>query len=140
MMVGILLFTALLIWAIYSFLVLIVEVIAEFITDFIEKFLIVKAEGGTQMKREEVLEIAKKTICQDRQDTYGNAENCFSDIAKSWSVYKDIEFSELDVAVMMCYLKLARLKANPSHEDNFVDLIGYTALATEMVHKDLKEV
>ena len=42
------------------------------------------------------------------------------------------EISAADVAMMMCCLKLARLKATPDHIDSAVDLAGYAALLGEI--------
>ena len=38
-----------------------------------------------------------------------------------------------DVAVMMTLLKLARIKSNPRHQDNWVDGCGYLACGGELV-------
>ena len=39
------------------------------------------------MIREQILETAIKTVCQDRQDRYGAVENNFQMIAEFWSTY-----------------------------------------------------
>lgn len=79
---------------------------------------------------------ALKVINGERQDTYGNPEDCFAAIAVFWSVYRNEHFSDIDVAVMMALLKVARMKNNGvKHRDNFVDAIGYLALAADMAEK-----
>jgi len=37
-----------------------------------------------------------------------------------------------DVAIMMALFKIARIAGNAQHEDNYVDLAGYAALAGEI--------
>ena len=81
--------------------------------------------------RAEVLEEAKKCVCQDRQNTYGDAEDNFADIAKVWSVLLSdklrTDFDALDVAQMSAAVKLCRLKGNKLHRDSWVDTAGYSA-------------
>ena len=43
---------------------------------------------------------------------------------------------------MMVLLKVARTKSNPKHKDHYVDMIGYSAIAGEIVlggHPDDKK-
>ncbi len=79
-----------------------------------------------------VLREAERVITQDRRDQYGAAEDCFADIAALWTTYTRRTFTAHDVAVMMALLKVARIKSNPGHADNYVDLLGYGALAAEL--------
>lgn len=79
--------------------------------------------------RKSVLEEAEKTVCQDRQDVYGKPENNFALIADLWSTYLDRTVMAEDVAVMMCLLKIARIKTGKFKLDNYVDLAGYAACA-----------
>jgi len=81
--------------------------------------------------REAVLREAIQVITHDRQDQYGNAEDCFADIAALWSVELDMPISTRQVARMMVLLKCARDKANPKH-DNVVDIAGYAGLMVEL--------
>jgi hypothetical protein len=82
--------------------------------------------------RTTILATAKDCITRDRAATHGDAENNFSDIAKLWSWWLGHPVDAYDVAQMMSLFKKARAKANRAHEDNFVDDIGYTALAAEI--------
>ena len=50
-----------------------------------------------------------------------------------WTTYKGVEFTPHDVPVMLALLKVARIKQNPEHVDNYVDMCGYGALAGEQV-------
>tara|TARA_E500000081_G_scaffold141459_1_gene159413 strand:- start:1022 stop:1291 length:270 start_codon:yes stop_codon:yes gene_type:complete len=83
------------------------------------------------MKRAEVLDTAKEYVTKDRANDHGDMENNFSTIADYWSVHLDIEIRSSDVAVMMALLKIARIKSNPGHEDNWVDGCGYLACGGE---------
>jgi hypothetical protein len=84
------------------------------------------------MNRSELLDVAKQIITKDRQTTHGDAENSFDTIAKYWSVHLDVPITKEDVAVMMALLKMARIKTNPSHIDNWIDGIGYFACGGEI--------
>lgn len=99
-------------------------------------------ESEGVIDRRAVLETAIKTICQDRQDQYGNPENNFQTIAEMWTTYlraadvikvhSDAVVMPHDVAAMMCLLKLARVATGAAKLDNWVDLAGYAALGGEM--------
>ena len=101
-----------------------------------------EAEEVERVTRRTVLETAIKTICQDRQDQYGNPENNFQTIADMWTTYlraaevisptTDAVIMPHDVAAMMCMLKLARVATGAAKLDNWVDLAGYAALGGEM--------
>lgn len=84
------------------------------------------------MKRSELLDEAKRCVCGQRQQDYGQIEDNFNCIARLWSIYKDVQFSAKDVAMMMALLKVARIKTGNA-EDSFVDLAGYAACAAEIV-------
>ena len=102
----------------------------------------VESEAPIPIDRRTVLETAIKTICQDRQDQYGNPENNFQTIADMWTTYlraaevisptTDAVIMPHDVAAMMCMLKLARVATGAAKLDNWVDLAGYAAIGGEM--------
>lgn len=77
--------------------------------------------------REHILNAAKEATCGDRNLNYGNPEDNFADIADFWSVYKGVNFTSHDVAVMCVLIKVARLKKSPNHIDSAVDIAGYAA-------------
>lgn len=83
------------------------------------------------MTRSDILDEAKKTICQDRNNQYGEPEDNFKVIANFWSEYLDTEITATDVANMMILFKVARNKAN-SKGDNWVDICGYAACGGEI--------
>lgn len=88
------------------------------------------------MIREQILETAIKTVCQDRQDRYGAVENNFQMIADFWSTYLNVSVTAVDVAMMMGMLKIARIRTGKFTQDNFVDLAGYAACGAEVVELD----
>ena len=85
-----------------------------------------------------ICEEALKTINGERQDAYGHPEDTFKKIADLWSSYLfsgsgRVEWlTPMQVADMMCLLKIAREKGGKGKRDNMVDLIGYAALAARM--------
>ena len=86
------------------------------------------------MTRKECLEQAAKCVLQNRQDQYGDVEDCFKKIARLWNAYlpSTIELEPFDVACMMALLKIARIQANPKHGDSWVDLAGYAACGADL--------
>lgn len=88
------------------------------------------------MTRSEILQTAEKYITQDRAATHGDAEDNFGTIAKLWSVWAGMNFTAHDVAMMMCLFKIARSMNNLEHQDNYVDLAGYCAIAGELASKE----
>ena len=86
--------------------------------------------------RKTILDAAEKCVCKERNDQYGEPEDCFQNIANLWAAYKGVDFAPFDVAMMMSLLKVARAKANPQHTDNYIDLCGYGSIAGELANKD----
>lgn len=84
--------------------------------------------------REELLHKVKHIICADRCTQYGEPEDNFSTIAKLWSAYLNIEFDSADVAIMMALLKIARLAANKSKLDSYLDLAGYAICGASLLN------
>jgi len=84
------------------------------------------------MKRTEVLVAANDLVTKDREDSHGKPEDTFNLIARLWSEYLDHQISEVDVAMLMSLLKIARQRGNNAHKDNYIDLAGYAACAAEL--------
>ena len=83
--------------------------------------------------RKDILDLAEKCICSDRNLQYGEPEDNFSNIAKLWSAYLDTDIGAEDVAIMMCLFKIARLKSSCyESKDSWVDLIGDAACGGEV--------
>ena len=86
--------------------------------------------------RELCLKKAEECVLNDRNKQYGSPENVFNDVADLWRVYlrgsgRNVRLTCTDVAMMLALLKVARISANPTHKDSFVDLAGYAACAME---------
>lgn len=84
------------------------------------------------MKRAQLLDTAKELVTRDRNATHGEPEDTFGLIAAYWSAHLDRPITSADVAIMMNLMKCARLKANPSNSDNWLDGIGYLACGGEL--------
>lgn len=84
------------------------------------------------MNRAEMLGRAKQAVCNDRNATHGEPERSFADIAELWSIYLGRNIGMHDVAAMMVLLKIARVSANPTHMDSWVDIAGYAACGAEV--------
>lgn len=88
---------------------------------------------GTQ-RRQAIIDQVAACVCKDRQNTYGDAESNFENIAEYWTVWlrsrkliaADASVQAHDVAVMSGLIKVARLSTSPDHIDNWVDLAGYS--------------
>lgn len=87
--------------------------------------------------RAEILDSAKKCVCEDRNGQYGEPEDSFKNIAEYWEVYlrhncvspgADVCVTPAAVAMMMALFKIARIETAciPS-EDSYVDAVGYIA-------------
>ena len=82
---------------------------------------------------------AGNIINGERQDSYGNPEDSFSIIAGYWTIYLEARcrgfvvnepiVRPIDVANMMVLLKEARKLGQKQNRDNYVDSIGYNAIA-----------
>lgn len=88
------------------------------------------------LNRAETLDKAKSCVCGQRETEYGSPEDNFSAIAAFWSVYKGVNFSANDVAMMMALLKIARIKSGTGTDDSYVDLAGYAACGAEINSKE----
>lgn len=89
------------------------------------------------MTRKEILDRACSCVNGDRQQDYGTPEDSFSKIADLWSAWMSddelaIEFSAVDVAIMLALLKIARISTGHAKDDNWVDLAGYAACGGEI--------
>jgi len=85
--------------------------------------------------RGDILDTAKEYVTKDRASDHGNMEDNFNTIGAYWSVHLGVTVDATDVAVMMNLLKVARIKSNPKHPDNWVDACGYMACGGEIVSK-----
>lgn len=92
-------------------------------------------------RRREILERIASCVCRDRQNTYGDAEDNFQNIADYWTLWlqqrgllaKDKEIDALDVAQMSAFIKTARKVGNPGYLDNWIDGGGYEVCGAGIV-------
>lgn len=92
------------------------------------------------MTREECLDAAKKCVCTDRNNQYGEPEQNFAVIAQLWQAYlqatlksDEVEILPGDVAMMMVLFKAARVATSyQAKADSFVDMAGYAACGCEL--------
>ncbi len=98
------------------------------------------------MKRDEVLDKAKELINGQRAKDYGDAYHNHGRIAEGWNIIiggalkSHGHVTPAHVALMMDWVKTARLVENIDHEDSWVDKAGYSALGSEHIDKDKKEI
>lgn len=100
---------------------------------------VMEYQNAKPATRKTILDAAATCVCKERNDQYGEPEDCFQDIANLWAAYKGVDFDPFDVAMMMSLLKVARAKANPQHTDNYIDLCGYGSIAGELANKEENE-
>ena len=84
------------------------------------------------MDRNQILDEAKRLTSVDRQKNYGEPLINHQRIAQLWQVILGTEISPAEVALCMCAVKIARLVETPQHEDSYVDLVAYAAIAGEI--------
>ena len=94
-----------------------------------------KALGVCAKTLQTALDLTGGARAKQHGDKRANHQN----IADLWNAYFGVEavtgyryFTAHDVAVMMCLLKIARLKSGTHNPDNYVDLAGYAGIAAEI--------
>ena len=83
------------------------------------------------MTREDILDTAKQLISGPRAKDYGDARDNFDRIAAGWNIIienLDGPVTAKHVALMMDWVKTARLLETIDHEDSWIDKCGYSAL------------
>lgn len=114
-----------------------------------------KLSGITQRdygitQRERCLDEAKRIVCTDRNEQYGEPENNFDVISEYWAAYLNSKYKvgvpldSGDVAHMMVLFKMGRITTAKAYkEDNYIDMAGYAACAMECATnkaKTLREI
>ena len=95
----------------------------------------VAIQKSRSYSRDDILDTAKEYVTKDRAAQHGDMKDNFTRIAEYWSVHLDTPVYPDDVAVMMTLLKVARIKSNHEHPDNWVDGAGYMACGGELAAK-----
>lgn len=88
------------------------------------------------MKAHDIATAAAALVHGDRERTHGPKFDNHQKIAELWNAYLRIrkpgELEALDVALMMALLKIARSQLGAYNADDFLDLVGYGAVAGEI--------
>lgn len=86
-----------------------------------------------------ILELADEATGGGQTHCYGDKLENHQNIADLWNAYLfgkregiTLHLMPSDVAIMMCLLKIARMKSNETQEDTFVDTAAYAAIAGEL--------
>lgn len=90
------------------------------------------------MKASQALNTAQDMV-QERGLAYGHPAINHMRIAQFWSTYLEYPIKPDQVAIMMGLVKIARLIESPQHEDSFIDLAAYSALAGELSLMDWED-
>ncbi len=103
---------------------------------------VIKKEKEYVSGREDALREIAETINGEREELYGKAVDNFAKIAGGWSLICDKEISPMHVALMMTWLKIARLTKTIDHDDSWIDGGGYMVLGYEVGQymQELKEI
>ena len=88
------------------------------------------------MKFEDALRSAQDIVRGDRNKEYGSFEQMMIRTAQVWTGILDHEVQHAEVAMCMAGLKLVRMQQNPGKEDSFVDALGYTAMAADILNEE----
>lgn len=85
-----------------------------------------------------LIKSAADLVANDRANTHGDKRQNHKNIAALWNAYLSIRrdpaapLNEIDVALMMAQLKIARTQLGAHNPDDYVDLVGYAAIAGEL--------
>jgi hypothetical protein len=88
-------------------------------------------------EKPDILNEAYQTINGDRLDSYGKPEDSFQIISEFWSTYIrhkfgiEIILDPLDIGHLMSLFKHARMLGQKPNRDNYVDAVGYLAIAAD---------
>ena len=78
----------------------------------------------------DILEQAQNMLSL-RGQRYGSVEETFDRAAKLASIILDKQISIYDIAIIMHSMKMARINASRTYDDNYVDGINYLAFAAQ---------
>lgn len=85
-------------------------------------------------RRKAALAKVESYVCNDRQNTYGDAEDEFPRVAAMMNLLLKQKLSEpldaFDVCLLHIAVKACRASANRNHADSWHDLAGYAACAS----------
>ena len=94
------------------------------------------------MNRDKILSTANEYINGPRAEDYGDAYDNFTRIADGWNIIAREAMTTTGyitpqhVALMMDWLKTARLLNDVDHDDSWIDKCGYSALGAEFNERE----
>lgn len=104
-------------------------------------------QANSITERERCLNVAKRIVCTDRNEQYGEPEDNFDVIADYWAAYLNSKYKvgvpldPGDVAHMMVLFKMGRITTAKAYkDDNYIDMAGYAACAMECAANKAKIV
>lgn len=80
-----------------------------------------------------------KSVMFDRGRGYGHPAINHQRIASMWSVFLEYPIKAEQVAICMALVKIARLVETPDHEDSYLDLVAYGAIAGQLANMDWED-
>jgi hypothetical protein len=75
---------------------------------------------------------AADLLAGDRSRQHGDVRTSHARIAGLWSAYLGHPITPHDVALLMLLLKVARTTGATFNLDNYIDAVGYAAIAAEL--------
>lgn len=72
----------------------------------------------------------------ERGSQYGAVEECFDRIAQIASIVLNKQITAYDVAMIQVATKLGRLQEARTLDDNYIDMINYTAFAAQFAKRN----
>jgi hypothetical protein len=102
-------------------------------------------QSAGSIRRKEALQLVESYVCRNRQDSYGDAEDNFANIAAMMNIRfqrklgKDMAFNALDVASMMVIVKECRKIQSPEYADNWHDQAGYAICGSGIISGQTKK-
>lgn len=91
------------------------------------------------MNGPEALETAAQLIGGERAVQHGDARDSFEVIANLWSAWLGLDlipgyrFTAHDALMLMALMKIARMRFGEFNRDDYVDALGYIALALQVM-------
>ena len=73
----------------------------------------------------------------DRDLTYGNPVQTWTDVAKMWSGILHTEVQPWQAVLCMMAMKLQRASTSPDYEDNIKDVEGYAEIFRRIIGPDM---
>ena len=84
------------------------------------------------MNTKDVLTTALLLTGGARATQHGDKRLNHKNIADLWSAYFRLPFTEHDVAMAMVLVKVARTRTGQPNADDYIDMAGYAAIASEL--------